>query len=73
MHRRVAPPLTTPGASDENGGATGRLFGALTIAHLSRMVVEQTMTSEPWYLAITAAAAALGLWGVKLLRKPGQG
>ncbi len=51
---------------------TALLFGALTIAHLSRMVVERSMASEPWYLAITAAAAALCLWGMNLLRKSGQ-
>ena len=40
---------------------TGLLFGAITIAHILRMFAEHLGT-DPWYLLITAIAAALCLW-----------
>jgi hypothetical protein len=48
---------------------TGVLFGLLTVAHLWRMFsVEPEMARDPWYILITAIAAALCLWAVRLLR-----
>jgi len=51
---------------------TAVLFGLVTLAHVWRMVDEPRLATEPWYLALTLAAAALGLWAWRLLRpRPG--
>jgi hypothetical protein len=48
---------------------TGILFGVLTIAHVLRMIEEgRDLATNPWYLLITAAAAALCVWAWRLLR-----
>ena len=47
--------------------ATGTIFGLITVAHLLRMVEEKPMASEPWYILITVAAAALCLWALLLV------
>ena len=48
---------------------TGILFGVITIAHVLRMIEEGAeLATSPWYLLITAAAAALALWAWRLLR-----
>jgi hypothetical protein len=48
---------------------TGALFGLLTLAHLWRIVEERPLLArDPWYVLITAAAAALCLWAVRLLQ-----
>jgi hypothetical protein len=49
---------------------TGALFGLLTLVHLWRIVEEPHLAREPWYLIITIAAAALGLWAWRLARRP---
>lgn len=42
---------------------TGAVFGLLTLAHLWRIVAESpALARDPWYLLITACAAALCLW-----------
>ena len=46
---------------------TGAVFGLLTLAHIWRAVVEPHLATEPWYVLITAFAAALCLWAVRLL------
>ena len=52
---------------------TGIVFGLLTIAHLLRMVLEKPdLASEPFYLAITAATAALSVWAFVVLRRARQ-
>ncbi len=48
---------------------TGILFGLLTLAHVWRMIEERNLATDPWYLAITAAAAVLGLWAWRVLRR----
>jgi protein-S-isoprenylcysteine O-methyltransferase Ste14 len=49
---------------------TGILFGLITIAHILRMIEEGPgLATNPWYLLITAAAAALCLWAWRLLRR----
>jgi hypothetical protein len=48
---------------------TGILFGLLTLAHVWRMIEERHLASDPWYLGITAAAAILGLWAWRVLRR----
>jgi hypothetical protein len=52
---------------------TGALFGLLTLAHLLRIVQEgRHLATDPFYILITVAAAALGLWAWRLLRRPAQ-
>ena len=48
---------------------TGAIFGLLTVAHLWRIVEERPLlATDPWYVLITLAAAALCLWAWRLLR-----
>ena len=51
---------------------TGILFGLVTLAHLLRMLYEsRALATDPGYLLITAAAAALCVWACVLgLRRP---
>ena len=50
--------------------STGALFGLITLAHLWRIVDEwPRLATDPWYLLLTAAAAALCLWAWRLLRR----
>jgi protein-S-isoprenylcysteine O-methyltransferase Ste14 len=50
--------------------STGALFGLITVAHLWRIVDESPrFATDPWYLLLTAAAAALCLWAWRLLRR----
>ena len=41
---------------------TGTIFALVTLAHIWRMVEERQLAKTPWYIAITAAAAALSVW-----------
>ena len=41
---------------------TGTIFGLVTLAHVWRMVEERQLATTPWYIAITAASAALAVW-----------
>jgi hypothetical protein len=45
---------------------TGSVFGLLAIVHIWRMVVEQSVIHNPWFLLITAIAAALSIWSWRL-------
>ena len=46
---------------------TGMLFGLLTLAHILRIVYEsRALASDPWYLLITTATAALCVWACVL-------
>ncbi len=48
---------------------TGAVFGLLTLAHLWRIMEEGTdLATNPWYVLITVAAAALSLWAWRLVR-----
>ena len=48
---------------------TGTVFGLVTVAHLWRIAAEWPhLATEPFYLALTLAAAALCLWAWRLLR-----
>jgi hypothetical protein len=48
---------------------TGALFGLLVITHLWRVIEEEPhLATDPFYVLITAAAAALCLWAWRLLR-----
>jgi hypothetical protein len=47
---------------------TGTVFGLLTVAHIWRGIEEgPQLATEPWYVLITVAAAALCLWALRLL------
>lgn len=47
---------------------TGILFGVLTLTHLLRMLYEsQALATDPGYLLITAASAALCVWACVLM------
>jgi hypothetical protein len=49
---------------------TGVLFALLTLAHVLRIVSEsRALASDPWYLLITTATAALSVWAVLLLAR----
>jgi hypothetical protein len=49
---------------------TGVLFGAITIAHILRMISEKPhLAEEFWYVLLTAVSAALCLWAFTLLKK----
>ncbi len=49
---------------------TGVVFGLLTLVHVWRAIEEgPQLAAEPWYILITAAAAALCLWALWLLRR----
>ena len=49
---------------------TGILFGLLTVAHVLRIVYEsRALASDPWYLLITTATAALSLWACLLVAR----
>ena len=47
---------------------TGTLFGLLTVAHIWRAIEEDPhLATDPFYIVITAAAAALSLWAWRLV------
>jgi hypothetical protein len=53
---------------------TGVLFALLVVAHIWRIFGENPrLASDPWYLAITAACAALAVWAWVVLRRSGHG
>jgi hypothetical protein len=47
---------------------TGAVFGLITLAHVWRVVEEgRRLVTEPLYIVLTVAAAALSLWAWRLL------
>ena len=47
---------------------TGAVFGLLTLVHIWRVIEEgRRLATEPWYVLITVASAALSLWAWRLL------
>ena len=49
---------------------TGIVFGLLTVAHLWRVVGESaSLARDPWYVLITAIAAAFCVWALLLYRR----
>ncbi|HEX2643849.1 MAG TPA: hypothetical protein VHU81_12725 [Thermoanaerobaculia bacterium] len=47
---------------------TGIVFGLLTLAHIARMLWEDPhLATEPVYVLITVASAALCLWAWRVL------
>lgn len=53
---------------------TGVVFGLLALAHIWRVIEERPqLATEPWFILLTIAAAALCLWALRLLwRWPGS-
>ncbi|MBC7788563.1 MAG: hypothetical protein H7Z74_01345 [Anaerolineae bacterium] len=53
---------------------TGVLFGLLTLAHVWRVIAEERqLATDPFYVLITIASAALCFWAWRLLRLSRQG
>jgi hypothetical protein len=52
--------------------STGAVFGLLSLAHLWRIIVERHLATDPWFILITVAAGALGVWAWRLLRRSRQ-
>jgi hypothetical protein len=50
---------------------TGAVFGLVTVAHLLRIVTEDPhLATDPVYILITVASAALCIWALYVLRRP---
>ena len=50
---------------------TGTVFGLITLAHVLRIFTEgRQVATDPWFVLLTVAAAALGIWAWRLLRRP---
>ena len=48
---------------------TGAVFGLITLAHVARIVVEgPRLVTDPGFILLTLAAAALSVWALWLLR-----
>ena len=48
---------------------TGAVFGLVTLAHIARVVAEGPhVATNPWFVLITVAAAALCVWAWRLFR-----
>ncbi|HJQ66580.1 MAG TPA: hypothetical protein VJ816_09400 [Gemmatimonadales bacterium] len=47
---------------------TGTLFALLALVHVWRIIQEPNLGTEPWYILITVAAAALSAWAWRLVR-----
>ena len=47
---------------------TGAVFGLLTLLHVWRALVERSIATDPWFILITVASAALCVWAVRLLQ-----
>ncbi len=48
---------------------TGVVFGVLAVAHIWRVIEEGPhLATDPWYVLITVAAAALSVWAWRVLR-----
>jgi len=50
---------------------TGAVFALITIAHVLRVIAEGPhLLTDPFYVLLTIAAAALGIWAWRLLGRP---
>jgi hypothetical protein len=48
---------------------TGTAFGLIAAVHVWRVIEEgPRLATEPWFVLLTVAAAALSLWAWRLLR-----
>ena len=49
---------------------TGVVFALLTVLHVWRLIWEQrSLATDPGYILITAAAAALSIWAFRLVQR----
>ena len=49
---------------------SGAIFGLLTVAHLLRIVMEnKSLATNPAYILITVASAAICIWAFYVLRR----
>ena len=46
---------------------TGFVFGAITVAHMWRIIYEPHLGRDTWFLLLTAATLGLSIWAVRLL------
>jgi hypothetical protein len=47
---------------------TGTVFGLITVAHVLRIIAEGPhLMTDPWFVLLTVATAALCLWAWRLL------
>jgi hypothetical protein len=44
----------------------GTVFALIVIAHIARIAAEPNLLREPWFLLLTAIAAALSGWAWRL-------
>ncbi|MGH7503690.1 MAG: hypothetical protein ACREL7_18345 [Longimicrobiales bacterium] len=52
---------------------TGTLFALIVVAHLMRIVDEgPALVSDPWWVLLTVAAAALSVWAWRLVSRLGR-
>jgi hypothetical protein len=53
---------------------TVMIFALLTVLHVVHIVEDwQRRLTDPFYMALTVLAAAMGVWGVRLLRAAPRG
>lgn len=49
---------------------TGVVFGLITVAHVLRMAIESPrFATDPLYILLTLASAALFVWALQLFRR----
>ncbi len=49
---------------------TGTVFGLITLAHVWRALAEDLrLATDPWFVLLTVAAAALSFWAWRLLSR----
>lgn len=48
---------------------TGAIFGLLVVAHVWRVVAEQSLVADPFFVIVTLIAAFLALWAWRLVRR----
>ena len=48
---------------------TGVIFGAITVAHVLRILGEsRALAADPWYMLLTILSASLCVWAWRLFR-----
>lgn len=48
---------------------TGAVFGLLTAVHLWRMIEETHLATDPGFILVTVASAALCVWAWRVVRR----
>jgi hypothetical protein len=48
---------------------TGVIFGAITLAHILRIIGEsRALATDPWYMLLTILSASLCVWAWRVFR-----